>query len=115
MDTTQSPASETPAASLDGPGLVQGLMDLSFTRFITIRVVRLLYILMLLAIALEWLVGVVSLFNNPIVQGFAAFLGFLFLSLVVIVQTIFARVGLELVVVLFRIGENTTTIANRGA
>jgi uncharacterized membrane protein len=85
------------------------LMDFSFKKFITIRVVKLLYILMIALIALEWLIGVVAGFN---LGGFGGGLGAMItMTLMAVIQLIFARILLELIVVIFRIGENTSEIA----
>lgn len=90
-------------------GVLGGLLDFSFSTFITLRVVKLLYILIIALLAIEWLVAVIAAFAAA---GFGGGLGAMItMALAVVVQIIFARIGLELVVVMFRIGENTTRMA----
>jgi len=89
-------------------GLIAGLLDLSFRKFITLKVVSVLYLLVLVLIALGWLGGVGAAFSQSF--GFGLFSLVLF-TVMALVQVIFARVGLELVVVIFRIGENTSKMA----
>ena len=90
--------------ALDDGGIVAGMMDLSFNRFITLSVIKVLYVLGLLLLALFWLVALIgSLWN-----GVGSFLFMLIIGPVVLaVYAIFYRVWLELIVVVFRIGENT--------
>lgn len=86
------------------------LFDLSFKRFITLSVIKVLYLLGLALIALGWLVAVVTGF----MQGFLPGLGALvFVTIIALLYVIFFRVWLELIVVIFRIGENTSKMVER--
>ncbi len=95
------------AGGNDSAGL-SALLDFGFTRFITLKVIKVLYVLYLLLIVLAWLViSVGAMFS----QGFLAGLGMLIVgSILVLLYAIVIRVGLELVVVIFRIGENTSKL-----
>ena len=84
------------------------LFDLSFRRFITLGIVKILYILVLVLIAIGWLIGVVSGFSQGAGAGL---IGLVVVSIAALIQVIFARVWLELIVVIFRIGENTSILA----
>lgn len=86
------------------------LFDLSFTRFITVRVLRVLYVISLVLIAVTVLLAIISGFT----QGF----GFGLLSLILaplfgLLYVILTRVSLELIAVIFRIGKDIGTLAGR--
>ena len=86
------------------------LFDLSFTRFITIGTIKFVYILAVVGLAVGWFALVVFGFQaGGAVGGLAA----------VVVATVAAalyllliRMGLELVVVIFRIGQNIERLAH---
>ena len=110
------------------PGFFKSLYDLSFTEFVTPRMVRIIYIIALVAAAL-WCVGllfggfstlgvVIQMQNSPYGQNAASSsLGVLGLGEIVgapilfIVFSIAARMQLEVLIAIFRIAENTTLIA----
>jgi uncharacterized membrane protein len=94
----------TQNVGLDDGGFLDGMMDLSFTRFITLGVIKVLYVLGLVLIALGWLGMLIS----SLFTSVGAFFGVLIVGpIAVILYAIALRVWLELVVVMFRIGENT--------
>jgi hypothetical protein len=95
------------------PGTFEALADLSFTKFVTIRIVKLLYLMLLVLIGLLWLIGVIAIAGQVGVLTFGGFLSIVALTLLVLIKVIGARIGLELIVVLFRIGENTSITAGR--
>jgi len=87
------------------------LFDLSFSEFLTTRIIRVLF---LIGIGLAG-VGVVAM----IAMGFTAGVGWgllsLFLSPVVfLLYVIFARIGCELLIVVFRVAENTGRLVDQG-
>jgi hypothetical protein len=92
----------------DRPPGLEALFDLSFTRFLTIGVVRIIYILGILLLVLGWLVAVIGGFVNGFGTGLLALI---FATIVILLELLFLRVWLELIVVLFRIGENTSAMA----
>jgi hypothetical protein len=88
------------------------LLDLSFQRFITLNVVKWLYLLLLVLAGLFWLIGVITGFT----MGFGVgLLGIVVVSLAVAIHVILWRVALELMVVIFRIGEHTKALAAQKA
>lgn len=89
---------------------IDGLFDLSFRRFITLNVIKVLYGLGLLVIALGWLIAVIGGFSNGVGPGL---LMLIVGTLVALLYVIFYRVWLELIVVLFRIGENTSRLVEQ--
>jgi len=101
----------TDAAKYDDAG-IRAIFDFSFRRFITLSVIKVLFVLGLALIALTWVVMLIGAFA----QG-GAVAGLLMLvlgTLMAGINIIFLRVWLELIV--FRIGENTTALVdhNRG-
>lgn len=109
-------------------GFLRSLFDLSFSSFITLGIVKVLYVISLILVLLYalflggsaasgtyGLVGVPELGGSPalgIVLGLLAFL--VLFPLVLVLGAIYVRVLLELVVVLFRIAENTGELVRQG-
>ncbi len=87
------------------------LTDLNFEKFITLSVIKVVYILGMAVIGLVY-VGVVL---GAITQGVMAGLGALIVGgLIAVLYLIFLRIWLELIVVMFRIGENTSKLVSQG-
>ena len=92
-------------------GFFAALFDLSFSEFITTKLIKVLYILLLVLIAIGYVVAVITGFADSFGQGL--------LMLVVgaigaFLYVILARVWMEIIIVLFRIAENTSEIAQQG-
>lgn len=116
----------------DAEGVIRGLFDFSFSTFITSKVVRFLYILYLLCVALGFLFGMASglmaLFaggaSDRAMSGFGGapgggmgglgvFIGLLQLFVTPIasaIALIYGRVICECIVVFFRVAEHVTEI-----
>jgi hypothetical protein len=115
----------------DAEGVIRGLFDFSFSTFITSKVVRFLYILYLLCIALGFLFGMASglmaLFAGGAADrgmgglggagmgggGVGVFVGLLQLFITPIasaIALIYGRVICECIVVFFRVAEHVTEI-----
>lgn len=92
----------------EGKGFFADLFDFSFQDFITVRIIRVIYILGLVLIV----GGAVFAFVAGLTGGAT---GFIFTVVLVplgaLVAIVFFRVYLELVVVVFKIGENSTEVA----
>lgn len=94
-------------------GFFGKLFDFSFEAFITPSIIKILFILILVVIALGALGMIIVAFTQGVVAGLAMLIigvpigGFLYI--------LFARVWLEIVVVFFRIEENTAIMAERSA
>ena len=100
------------APPVNASGFFQALFDFSFTAFVTPKIIKVIYVLAMIGIALVSLVYVALAFRlNPAV-------GVLVLVIVApiffLLYLIAARVWLEVVMALFRIAENTTEIAQQG-
>jgi uncharacterized membrane protein YgcG len=90
---------------------LEALFDFSFRRFLTLNVMKVLYVLGLVLIALGWLIAVIT---GCLQGGLQGIMTFALVSIIAMIYVIFLRVWLELIVVIFRIGENVGEIA-RGA
>jgi hypothetical protein len=84
------------------------LFDFSFSEFIAIRIVGIIYAVIVVLITLAGLVGIGSAFSNGFGSGIAALI---FGPLVVFLYIILIRVGLESLVASIRTSENTRIIA----
>lgn len=99
--------SETDNTSTDGLG---GLFDLSFEKFITPSIVKIVYIVVIVMAVLMWLMMAIAGLSS----GFGGFLaGVIFGGLAAILMILFYRIFLELTMILFRIHDNTETMANK--
>jgi len=94
----------------ESKGFLASLSDLSFSRFVTPSIIRVLYILALVVIGLIYL----ALLIAGLRAGVLPFLGALvFGGIGVLIEVLLVRLWLELVVVLFRIEEHTAVIAKK--
>lgn len=109
MTETTSPS--TPMHS-HAPAGLGALLDFSFKHFITLSVIKVLYMLFIVLIAIGWLGMIIMGFATG---GILGGLGALVVgTVVVVIEVIAVRVWLELICVIFRIGENTTALVERG-
>jgi hypothetical protein len=97
-------------------GFIGAMFDLSFSEFITTKLIRILYILLLILIAIAFVVGffggLVTMFTRG---GFFRGLVILLVSPVAaFLYVILARMWMEVIIVLFRIAENTTELVRQG-
>lgn len=89
---------------------IGAIFDFSFRRFITLSVMKVLFGLGLVLIGLSWLIMVIVGFVQGVLAGL---LGLVVLTVVAVIYVIFFRVWLELIVVIFRIGENTSILVEQ--
>ena len=92
-------------------GFLGNLFDLSFTEFITTRVIKVLFILAIIFSAIAAIAIIISGFVGGALQGIVLLV---ILPILFLVCVILARVWLELVIVIFRIAENTGRLAEQG-
>lgn len=89
---------------------ITDLFDFTFTKFITTSVVRILYGLAMIVAFLSSVVMIISGFSNGFWQG----LGMSVISLLAFILCVaVARVWLEVLIVIFRIAENTQKLADK--
>lgn len=91
-------------------GFLGALFDLSFSEFVTVKLIKFIYVLLLVLIAIGYVVGVIAGFADSAGQGL--------LMLIVgavgaFIAVIFARVYMEILIVLFRIAENSTELVRQ--
>lgn len=104
-----------PAPS-SGPGFFGALFDFSFREFVTTRIIKIVYILWLVMIAFGFLGGLVSAIS-VMGQDDLGFLGFLMLVGTFVgtaISVLLSRIVLELLIVVFRISEDLSTLRQRG-
>lgn len=93
-------------------GFLTALFDFSFSRFITVKLIPVLYGLALIVASL----GVLAMVGAGFTRGFMSGLFTLILApLFFLFCAMYIRVILEVMIVLFRIAENVADIADRKA
>lgn len=92
-------------------GFFSSLFDFSFSSFVTTKIIKVLYMLGIVAAAL---MGVVMFISAASKGAPAAIGGLIVAPLVFLLGVLYARVVLEIVIVVFRIAENTGEIARQG-
>ncbi len=92
----------------DEKGLFQGLADFSFRELITPRIIKLLYVILLLAGGVSLVALVVQGMQQSAAQGLLALV---FGAVGLFVWALYIRMMLELVLVLLRIAANTDRMA----
>jgi hypothetical protein len=92
-------------------GFWASLFDMSFSVFITVRMVQLLYWIALIVLGLSAISVFIALASQ---SGGAAIVGLVLAPLTFFTGAIFLRVYLETIIVLFKIAENTGEVAAAG-
>ncbi|MHB1457929.1 MAG: DUF4282 domain-containing protein [Armatimonadota bacterium] len=86
------------------------LFDFSFKEFLTDKVIKILYVFAAIYIAINCVIILVASFKLGAGQ---AFLTFFYVILRFVILMMLARAFLEIVIMLFRIAENTEVLAGR--
>ncbi len=86
------------------------LFDLSFSEFITTKVIKVLFVVMIVFSVLGTLGIVVSAFTATVATGVIALI---FSPVIFLLYVLFARIWCEMIMVLFRIAENTSGLRGR--
>lgn len=89
---------------MDNKGPMGMLFDLSFTEFVTTRVIKLLFIIGIVFAAFGALGLLISGFANGVVTGI---LCLILAPVFFLLYVLFARIWCEMIIVVFRIAENT--------
>jgi hypothetical protein len=90
-------------------GFFGALFDFTFTDFITSKMIRLLYILLIIAAGIGTIIIIVAAFAKS--AAFGALTLLILGPIAFLVGVICIRVYMEIIIVLFRIAENTNIIA----
>ncbi len=93
-------------------GLFASLFDFSFTSFVTSKLIKFIYGLSIIGAGFVALVLIISGFNVSV--GIGVLTLFVVAPFAFVLMIIYARVSLEIVIVLFRIAEHTAEIAAQG-
>jgi len=93
-------------------GFLGSLFDVSFTSLVTTRIIKVLYILVLIGVAVLALVYTVIAFQVSAGLGILTLL--VLAPLGSLLSIVYSRVLLEAVIALFRIMENTQAMAQHG-
>jgi len=89
---------------------IEILFDWSFSEFVTIRIIKFLYILGIVAAG----IGALFVFAGSASQGFGGFVGGLVIAPIVFCLGVLgARIWLEMLIVMFRIAENTSLLVQQ--
>ncbi|MFD6177716.1 DUF4282 domain-containing protein, partial [Isoptericola sp. NPDC060282] len=94
----------------DGGGFFGALFDYSFSRYITPSVVRVIYIVVTVLVALGWLSGLVATFSQSI---WAGILYLVFAWIIALVYLALARITLEFFVAVISVSEKVNAYAKR--
>jgi hypothetical protein len=100
------------AQAADSKGFFGALFDFSFTSFVTTRIIKVLYALILVLAVLSALVYTVIAFRVSAVFGFLTLV--IGDPLFIIIVMAFWRLVLEAFVVVFRIAEDIRALRERG-
>jgi len=96
---------------MNAKGFFEVLFDFSFSEFVTVRIIKILYILGIIGSGIWGLVILGGAFS----QGLGgAVLGLILAPIVFCLGVLGARVYLEIVIVMFRIAENTSILVAQG-
>ncbi|MCK4545753.1 DUF4282 domain-containing protein [candidate division WOR-3 bacterium] len=91
-------------------GFFTQLFDFSFTEFITTKIIKFIYILGMIVTGLATIGIIISGFSQSVVIGIVALI---FSPLIFIIYVIILRVWLEIIIVIFRISENTELLKGK--
>ena len=94
---------------MEPKGFIAVLLDLSFTEFITTRIIKILYILGIFFAGL----GSLAVLVGGVTSGsvFGALGALIITPIIFVLYVLIIRVWLELIIVIFRIAENTGRMA----
>ncbi len=85
------------------------LLDFRFTKFITVKIIQVLYLVGIAVTALYIFAGVIGAFQMGAVYGMFALI---MSPLVFLLSVLILRVYLEIIAVIFRIAENTSRLVD---
>lgn len=106
-----SEIAESPTTPKPTAGFFGRLFDFSFEESITLSIIKVIYVLFVVLAGLAAL----GMFIAFATQGGAALvIGLIAAPIAFLLYVILARVWLELIIVVFRIAENTAEIARQG-
>ena len=101
-----------PMSSDEAKGLLKSLFDFQFTSLITVKIIRFVYAL----IVILYSIGAIFFFAAAVSRGGAAGIltGFILVPLGYLVYLILTRIWMEILIVVFRMGDDVHAIRQRG-
>ncbi len=87
------------------------IFDFSFSCYVTPKVIKVIYILTVIALALVAISMIVRGFD--VSREYGIFTLIITAPLYFVISVIFTRIGLEIIMVIFRIGENVAGLAEQ--
>lgn len=97
---------------MQGKGFFGQLFDLSFNEFVTTKIIKALFVLAIIGSGFGGLAIMLGMFATRSFLGVVG--GLIAGPLAFLLYVIGARVWLEVLIVIFRIAENTAKLAGRG-
>jgi hypothetical protein len=97
---------------MEQKGFFGSLFDLSFTEFVTTRIIKFLYVLGIIGAAIAAISFIIGGMSSD--SGAAGVLSLVFAPLLFILYVMGIRVWLEVIIVVFRIAENTGRLVEQG-
>ena len=106
----------SPAPAAQKRGFFRRLFNPSFTDFITLQVLSVLYIIAMVLIGLSALIGIVGAIAAAFDRNGSPVLILLIVPILLgsLLLLVFVRLSMELTAVIFRIGQNTTALVRSG-
>jgi uncharacterized membrane protein len=101
-----------PSPSLDAKGFFQSLFDFSFSSLITTRIIRIVYIVITVVYSLVAVVFLIAGLASGTGSGIA--FAIIFVPIGYLLYLVFTRIWLELIIIVFRIGEDIRAIRTSG-
>ena len=101
-----------PMSSGEAKGLLKSLFDFQFTSLITVKIIRVVYAL----IVVLYSIGALFVFIASLTRGGASgfFTAFILVPLGYLVYLILTRIWMEILIVVFRMGDDVRAIRERG-
>jgi hypothetical protein len=111
MDTPpQSAAQVTDEVKAQAQGFVGSILDFSFESFVTPKIIKLVYFIMLAGVALA---AFAFLVGNILRGGLGAIIGLIGAPIVLVLGAVLARVYVEIVMLAFKILETLQRIESK--
>ncbi len=101
-----------PQQALEAKSFIRSLYDFSFSSLITLRVIRVLYVLITIIYSLAAVVAFVGLLIRHTVADIV--IGIIVVPIGYLIYLTVARITLEILMVIFNIGKDVRTIRERG-
>jgi hypothetical protein len=108
----QPPQGSSDDDPLEAMGFIRSLYDFSFSSFVTLRVIRVLYVL----ITILYSLAAILVFIGALVEHKPADIVFaiIIVPIAYLIYLTFARIAMEILMVLFNIGKDVRSIRERG-